>query len=53
VKSRFLAAALLAGLARQAMADPAEILSVRALPTGPGTWQFDVEVRHPDSGWEH
>ena len=28
-------------------------MSVRALPTGQGTWQFDVAVRHPDTGWEH
>ena len=37
----------------QALADPAEILSVQAVSAGEGTWRFDVELRHPDEGWDH
>ncbi|WP_380054434.1 hypothetical protein ACFE33_13625 [Falsihalocynthiibacter sp. SS001] len=35
-----------------AVADPAEITNVRASQHG-DTWRFDVEILHPDTGWDH
>ena len=48
-----LAFALFAAFATSALAAPAEILSVRAIPVGSDKWDFEVEVRHPDEGWDH
>jgi hypothetical protein len=31
----------------------ADVLEVRATPTGDGTWRFDVTVQHADTGWDH
>jgi hypothetical protein len=30
----------------------ADVLSVRAVQDGDGTWTFHVTVQHPDTGWE-
>lgn len=30
----------------------ADVLEVRALQSGDGSWTFHVTVEHPDSGWE-
>lgn len=35
-----------------AAADPAEIVEVRATQQG-DSWQFDVTLAHPDTGWDH
>jgi hypothetical protein len=29
------------------------VLEARAIPTGDGTYRFDVTVRHADTGWDH
>jgi hypothetical protein len=39
-------------LATPVLADPPVIENVAATPTG-ATWQFDVTIRHPDTGWDH
>lgn len=41
----------LAGLAAPAMADPAEVVEVRAQQQG-REWRFDVALLHPDTGWD-
>ncbi len=48
-------AALLAGavLALPAMAGEADVLDVRIVQSGSGTYSFTVTVRHADTGWEH
>lgn len=38
--------------ASPALADPPTIERVVATQTGT-TWQFDVTIRHPDTGWDH
>jgi len=38
--------------ATTALADPPVIEAVTASQAGSG-WQFNVTVRHPDSGWDH
>lgn len=45
--------ALALTLATAAQGDPAIVEAVRATETAPGTWRFDVTVRHPDTGWDH
>lgn len=35
------------------MAGDAEVVAVRITPDGPSTYQFDVTVAHPDTGWDH
>ncbi len=30
----------------------ADVLFIRAVPTGDGVWTFHVTVAHPDTGWE-
>lgn len=49
----FLVAAAPLASATIVLAEAPEILSVRALPTGGDNWAFDVELRHPDEGWDH
>ncbi|WP_170583037.1 hypothetical protein [Ruegeria arenilitoris] len=39
-------------LAAPALADPPMVENVSATRTGE-TWQFDVTIRHPDTGWDH
>lgn len=39
-------------LGQSALADPAEINSVRVVKDG-GLWRFDVTVSHGDTGWDH
>jgi hypothetical protein len=34
-------------------AGEADVLEVTAMPSGDGTWRFDVSVRHADAGWDH
>ncbi len=34
-------------------AGEADIVGVEAVQTAPGTWRFDVTVRHADTGWDH
>ena len=36
-----------------ARADEARVVDVRTLTNGDGTYDFDVTLKHPDSGWEH
>jgi len=44
---------LLLGLTAQtALADPPEITDVRVHKTGM-VWSVHVELRHPDTGWDH
>lgn len=46
-------AAVLALWAPGALAALVEIVSVRAVQAWEDKWQFDVELRHPDEGWDH
>ena len=45
--------ASMAVLTGAALAGEADVVDVRALPAGPGTYSFHVTVRHGDTGWEH
>jgi hypothetical protein len=48
-------AVVLAGLslaAAPALAGPADVLEVEARTAG-GSWNFDVTVKHADTGWDH
>lgn len=36
-----------------AAAGEADVVGVEAVQTAPGTWRFDVTVRHADTGWDH
>lgn len=36
-----------------AMAGGADVVDVSVKPAGSGKWQFDVTVRHGDTGWDH
>ena len=51
MKTRFLAP-LIALAVTPLHAEPPEITAVAARETATG-WQFDVTLRHPDTGWEH
>jgi hypothetical protein len=54
VRNVFLAAALLTlSLAGPAGADEAHVVAVRVVPNGDGSYEFDVTLRHPDTGWDH
>lgn len=54
VRNVFLTAALVTlSLAGPAGADEARVVEVRALPNGDGSYEFDVTLRHPDTGWDH
>jgi hypothetical protein len=54
VRNVFLAAVLLSlNLAGQTEADEARVVEVRALPNGDGTFDFEVTLSHPDTGWDH
>jgi hypothetical protein len=44
--------ALFLACATPAAADPVEIVAATATD-GPSGWQFDVTLRHPDTGWDH
>jgi hypothetical protein len=43
---------LLALMALPALADAPKIEAVTAVPSGT-TWRFDVNLSHPDTGWDH
>ncbi|MCR8825161.1 hypothetical protein [Pseudosulfitobacter koreensis] len=47
---RWLSALMLT--ATTSLADPPQIVAVTAAQTG-DTWQFDVTIAHPDTGWDH
>ena len=36
-----------------AAAGEADVLNVVVRSAGPGSWRFDVTVRHADEGWDH
>ena len=36
-----------------AVAGEADVVGAKATQTAPGTWRFDVTVRHSDTGWDH
>ncbi|MEK9752538.1 MAG: hypothetical protein VW338_04915 [Rhodospirillaceae bacterium] len=40
-------------LAGAARADEARVVGVRAMFNGDGSYDFDVTLRHPDTGWDH
>lgn len=40
-------------LAGMAWAGKADVLAVEVTRTAPGTFSFDVTVRHADTGWKH
>jgi hypothetical protein len=46
------AMAILAGIPA-ASAGEADVVAVAVRPDGPGTYAFDVTVRHADAGWDH
>lgn len=46
------AALLLALIPSFAFAGEAEITNISASKSG-GTWQFDVTIKHGDTGWDH
>jgi hypothetical protein len=50
---RWAIAALLCFTPIAAGGGEADVLEVRATPTGDGTWRFDVTVQHADTGWDH
>lgn len=54
VRNFFLAAAMASlSLTAPTRADEARVIEVRALPNGDGSYDFDVTLSHPDTGWEH
>ena len=40
-------------VAAVAFAGEADVIDVRGTEQSPGTWRFDVTVRHDDAGWDH
>jgi len=36
-----------------AIAGEADVLAVKAVPDGEGSWHFSVTLRHDDVGWDH
>ncbi len=50
--ARSSAALLIAALAGNALAGPADVIEAKATKSGDG-WRFDVTVQHADEGWEH
>ena len=47
------AAVLLITVSGLAVAGEADVIDVKATPSGDGTWSFDVTVEHADEGWDH
>ena len=48
-----MSAGLASGATSAAMAGEADVVKVAVSETTPGTFRFDVSVRHGDEGWEH
>lgn len=48
-----MSAGLAIGAISPAMAGEADVVKVAVSETTPGTFRFDVSVRHGDEGWEH
>ncbi len=48
-----MSAGLAIGATSAAMAGEADVVKVAVSETTPGTFRFDVSVRHGDEGWEH
>lgn len=48
-----MSAGLAIGATSAAMAAEADVVKVAVSETTPGTFRFDVSVRHGDEGWEH
>lgn len=48
-----MSAGLVIGATSAAMAGEADVVKVAVSETTPGTFRFDVSVRHGDEGWEH
>ncbi len=48
-----MSAGLASGATSAAMAGEADVVKVAVRETTPGTFRFDVSVRHGDEGWEH
>jgi len=40
-------------VARPALAGEADVVGVKIIKEGTGTYRFDVSVRHSDQGWKH
>lgn len=40
-------------LAHQAIAGEADVVGVKIVKEGTGTYRFDVTIRHGDKGWKH
>ena len=51
-KSAIALMALMSG-ATAALAGEADVVAAQAHAAGDGLWNFDVSVRHADSGWDH
>jgi len=48
-----MSACLVMGATSIAMAGEADVVKVAASETAPGSFRFDVSVRHGDEGWDH
>lgn len=49
----FAALTILVCLPAPAMAGEADVVGVKIIKEGTGTYRFDVSVRHGDEGWKH
>ncbi|HSG95118.1 MAG TPA: hypothetical protein VLA28_06330 [Afifellaceae bacterium] len=48
-----MSAGLVIGATSAAMAGEADVVKVAVSETAPGSFRFDVTVRHGDEGWDH
>ena len=48
-----MSAGLVAGATSAALAGEADVVKVAVTESMPGTFRFDVSVRHGDEGWDH
>ena len=48
-----MSACLVIGATSTAMAGEADVVKVAVTESAPGTFRFDVSVRHGDEGWDH